>query len=311
MKANVLNEKDKLLGKAIDLGTLNENDRLFVESYRVHVQEAIKSIVKNSGRLKNLHNLIQQTANLEDYLMRRLAMNLIKKRPSPRTVRRIVIKTTKMRMNSWWKSLYRQEDHFQACTPDYIVERNEEGQVIAFALPQTGWTPPLDLPNPFIEDPLASLLHLEEHLELKKIPDRLRKIKSGNSKAYSKVMSILLSYRKLTLDDVKEFGIDKPEKLASIKHHAIKNTKKKMAKIFPEVKEKQAIANQNKKKSFKALTSTFNKRNARRIEASKEEYKSGKIRHFKVYEGGSGKAKNLQPLLPNQSESSAEPSNAA
>lgn len=280
-RRNVEQWHNMYLEQRSGLSKENQND---LELYRDTVLAAIDKATIDD-RLKRLENW-EDVKECYSYELTIQGMDyLLTKRPSKNQVIKWAKGLTRIRKGSWFDSLIRQIESIQIEAKPFILQFDDEGEIVETGLPESGWVPPLNPPDPHKLNPEECLLRWEDLQKIQHLPSDVGSLQAKRASEWEVILFAWLQGKETTRRNAKELGIPEDEAI-SLKHQAKEKAKMIFAQNDEDVAEKQALCNVQKGKKHKIKRSTFEERKALFTGQVSEEKESRLIRHWNVISGG-------------------------
>ncbi len=237
------------------LEVLNQEEKEAVEFYRWIVLSTGEQISEERG--------LTELETWEDFLEsfsyevtgKRIGY-FLRNRPAKGQVVKLAKKLTLIRIGTWFYALINQREAFQVFLQGFIVERDEEGEILDVGISQAEWSLPIAPPNPYQYDPEACLLKKEEWAKVEELPLLVGRYDTKNASLSEKIVEIQLSGEEVGSIHREILGAKTVKRVRELKSQTFARTKKVFVKIFPDLNEKQKIFKSQRGKKWKIRRST-------------------------------------------------------
>jgi len=263
-----------------NLETLSEDERELIETYRQAMLSGINKITRGYGleELENWEDVKEEF--LYEVITPRIPLYVRGDFSIPQAVQ-LAKELTLKRQGSWYRSVFRQRENLQIYPDDFIVERDEEGEVCGVASALPDWAPPSAPMDPYRTDPEAYLLRVEEIEHVKKLPEIVG-VWGKWASLYQRILEIQLSGEDVGPRHREMLGVETNKKLIEFTWQAKHLAEEKSAETFPDLKERQKVYKDQKGKKWKIQKSTSKERRALYRDPFREQIKPSPVRHLKV-----------------------------
>ena len=266
------------------IAPLRSDQRHSLELYMPAIRKGIEFATSWDG-LDRLENFEKLRECFEYELLIKSVDHLLAKRYPKRAVTKWAKKLTSKRKYSWFDVLIRQREAIRIHAQPFILERDDEGEIVDVGQPEPESSPQLNLPNPYWSNPEEFLLDMETFQNIQQLPSKVGSLPKKRAKEYQWILESILDGKKLSSKAAEMHGIP-AKNLTSIIHQAKKEARAQVAEDDEELAKQYSISKEQKRKKHTIKKSTFKDRKPLYRKAYSEEMEPRLIRHLRKIDGG-------------------------
>jgi hypothetical protein len=270
---------------ATDSRRHTRSEQEILEQYRSIILQGIEAATKyDQLELLETFEQIKEACSIE--LLQKWKKEILEHHPNEGRLFQRAKRCAFRRKSSWYTVLIRQKEGIQSWPDKYLFEHDEEGNVRGFALRTFGWTPPINPPDLYRTDPEQILENWEHYREIKKLPQKVGALPRKWASAYQRILEIQLAGEDVSNKHLGILGLKSTKQPRELKSQAFESAGKCMAKLFPELEEKQALFKIQRGKKWRSMKSTFKQRTALHKAPGSEGFQPRLVKHRIVIRSG-------------------------